>query len=254
MAYTYIQVVNEILADSNEVELTSANFSSAVGVQKIAKNAVNRAYLEICAKEVEWPFLRAGESNVNDPYDGTVSVETVVGTRWYLLKSGSTSINTDYAKIDWDSFYLTNEGVSDEVAPYEQTNLKFITYQDWVDKYRDGELRDASESEGYQEPSRVIKSKDGRYFGLSPIPDDEYKIYFTAWNRASKLSANDDTILVPDDYVHTLYSRGSYLNKFKGDHTAAQMDNAAFEKQLREMRRALMGQQEAYMRDDRVSR
>jgi hypothetical protein len=248
-----MDAVNQVLTDSNEVELTSSNFSSAVGVQGVAKNGVNRAYLEICAKDVQWPFLRATESNTNDPYDGMISKETTAGTKWYLLKTGSTTVAGDYAKVDWDSFYLTEDGATGQTAPYEHENLKFVTYQDWVDHLRESEMRDAADTQQYGLPRYVIESKDKRYFGLSPIPKEAYTIYYTAWVRPTKLSAHDDSLLLPDEYVHCLYSRASYyMNKFKGDHTAAQMDNAAFEKQIREMHRALLGRQEKYMRDDRI--
>lgn len=249
MATTYLQAVNEVLADSNEVELSTANFSSAVGIQSVAKNGVNRAYMEVCAKEVEWPFLRAAESNVSDPYDGMVNVETSSGVRWYLLKSGSTSVASDYAKIDWDSFFITESGATGKTSPYDNNNLEFLTYQDWLQNYRKTEQTDHEGNQTYGEPARVIQSKDGRYFGLSPIPNGAYLVYYTAWKRPTKLSLHSDTILIPDEHIQVLYSRASYyLNKFKGDVPAAQMDNAAFEKQLREMRRALMGQQDAYMR------
>jgi len=37
MATTYLQLTNEILRESNEVVLTSSNFSSAIGIQQFCK-------------------------------------------------------------------------------------------------------------------------------------------------------------------------------------------------------------------------
>ena len=118
MATTYIEAVNDILSETNEVELTTVNFSAAVGLQKYVKNIINRSYLEICAKEKEWPFLAAAESNVNEPYPGNITTETTEGTRWYLLKSGSSDVRSDFIKVDWGSFFSTSDGGSGQVTPF----------------------------------------------------------------------------------------------------------------------------------------
>ena len=43
MAYTYLDITNEVLARMNEVALTSSNFAAARGFQVQCKNAVNDA-------------------------------------------------------------------------------------------------------------------------------------------------------------------------------------------------------------------
>ena len=77
MATTYLDLTNELLRELNEVVLTSAKFSSAVGVQKHAQDALNRAYWDIVNQEPQWPFLATGESGATDPMYGNVYVETV---------------------------------------------------------------------------------------------------------------------------------------------------------------------------------
>ena len=104
MATTYLQLTNELLREMNEVVLTSSNFSSAIGLQAHAQDCVNRAYLDIVLEEPQWPFLATGLSGATDPMYGNVYVETVAGTRWYLLKSDSSSLTTDYSYIDWNNF------------------------------------------------------------------------------------------------------------------------------------------------------
>ena len=47
MATTYLQLSNEILREMNEVELTQANFASAVGIQSHVKDVINRSYLDM---------------------------------------------------------------------------------------------------------------------------------------------------------------------------------------------------------------
>ena len=56
MAYTYLDVTNEVLARFNEVPLTSANFASSRGFQTQCKNAVNSAIRNINQREYAWPF------------------------------------------------------------------------------------------------------------------------------------------------------------------------------------------------------
>ena len=43
MATTYLDLTNEVLRELNEIPLTSANFASAVGLQKFVKDAVNKS-------------------------------------------------------------------------------------------------------------------------------------------------------------------------------------------------------------------
>ena len=44
---TFLNLTNELLREMNEVELTSSNFGSAVGIQQHAKDSINRGYLDI---------------------------------------------------------------------------------------------------------------------------------------------------------------------------------------------------------------
>ena len=81
MATTFLQLSNELLRELNEVVLTSATFSNAVGIQQHAKDCINRAYLDIANEEPQWPFLATGESGATDPMYGNVSVDTTAGTR-----------------------------------------------------------------------------------------------------------------------------------------------------------------------------
>jgi hypothetical protein len=86
MATTFLKLSNEILREINEVELTSATFSTSVGIQTHVKDVINRAYFDIVNEEPQWPFLSLGESGETDPMYGNIYVETVAGTRWYELK------------------------------------------------------------------------------------------------------------------------------------------------------------------------
>ena len=178
MATTFLQLTNELLRELNEVALTSATFANAIGVQQHAKDCVNRAYLDIVNEEPQWPFLAVGESGATDPMYGNVSVDTVAGTRWYELKAASSSVADDYGSIDWNNFYLTTVGVSGESAPYTSRNLTYITTEKWRDFRRPQENADDADAAVGGTPRYVIRSPDSRKFGLSPIPDQVYKVWF----------------------------------------------------------------------------
>ena len=47
MATTYLDLTNEVLRELNEIPLTSANFSSAVGLQQFVKDSVNKSIFDI---------------------------------------------------------------------------------------------------------------------------------------------------------------------------------------------------------------
>jgi hypothetical protein len=253
MATTYLQAVNEILTGTNEVQLTSINFSSAVGIQAYVKNIVNRAYLELCGANKQWPFLSAASSDANDPFAGNLYVEVAAGVRWNLLKTGSTSVTTDYGSVDWDSFFLSTEGVTGASTPYEYGNLTFVSFDEWVDRYREEEARDAGGEQEYGIPQRVIVSKDGRFFGLSPLPNKAYRVYFTAWNRPSRLSLHSDEILIPDEFSHVLYHRARYyVHQFKENDAQAQMAAADYNKGEKRMVLDLTGTDNIRMTDDRI--
>tara|TARA_R100000808_G_scaffold20927_1_gene45263 strand:- start:690 stop:1460 length:771 start_codon:yes stop_codon:yes gene_type:complete len=253
MATTYLQLTNELLREFNEVELTSSNFSSSVGVQSHIKDLVNRAYLDMVNEEPQWPFLAVGESGSTDPMYGNVYVETTAGTRWYELKAASSSIVDDYSYIDWDNFLLTTVGVSGESAPYTVRNLRFTTIEEWKDYFRLAQNKDDADQATGGTPDRVIKSPDNRKFGLSPIPDQVYRIYYYAYNLPTELSAHGDTIVFPDLYVPVLINRARYyMHQFKDNNQGAAFALEDYKRGLKTMKLHLMEPTPNYVKDDRI--
>ena len=253
MATTYLQLANEVLREMNEVELTSTNFGSSTGIQSHVKDAINRAYFDIVNEEPQWPFLSAGESGNPDPNYGNVYIETVAGTRWYELLPSSSSITTDYGYIDWDNFLLTTVGVSGESAPYTIRNLRFTTTEEWKDYFRVGQNKDDADTQNYGVPSRVIKSPDNRKFGLSPIPDQVYRIWFYAYDLPTELSAHGDQIVFPNTYKPVLLARARYyVHQCKENPHAAAFALEDYRRGLRLMKLHLMESTPGYFKDDRI--
>ena len=253
MATTYLTLSNEVLREINEVQLTSSNFSDAIGIQAFVKESINRSLNDIANEEPQLPFFAAAASGGTDPFYGNVTVATVAGTRWYVLKSGSSSITTDYSSIDWDDFYVTTINVSGETSPYVSKGLKFLTLDDWKRYYRDSENADDADTQNHGEPRFVIKSPDARKFGLSPIPDKVYNIHFYAFVRPTALSAYDDTITLPEQYSNIITARVRYyIWQFKESPQQAAFALDDYKKGMKYMKSNLMNPAPKYMTDDRT--
>ena len=253
MATTYLTLTNEVLRELNEVQLTSANFASAVGIQAFIQESINKALNDIANEEPQLPFFAAAASGGTDPFYGNVTVASVAGTRWYTLKSGSSSITTDYSSIDWDDFYLTTISVSGESAPFVSRGLKFLTLTDWKRYVRDRENADDADTQSYGEPKYVIRSPDNRKFGLSPIPDKVYNVHFYAYSAPTALSAYDDAMILPDQYASIVLAKTRYyVHQFKENIQQAAFAMDDFKKGMRHMKSNLINPQPKDMTDDRT--
>ena len=253
MSTSYLDLTNELLRELNEVPLDSSSFATAVGVQGHVKDSINKAYFDIINQEPQWPFLSAGESGEVDPMYGNVYIETVIGQRYYELKPSSDSIKDDYGSIDWDNFYLTTVGVANESAPYVGRNLRYTTTEEWKSFRRINENIDDADTQAYGKPDRVIRSPDSRKFGLSPIPDKVYRVWFYAWNLPTKFSAYSDEIIFPEMYSTVLLARARYyIHQFKDNPQAASFAADDYKRGLRSMRSNLIEPTPFYMTDDRV--
>ena len=253
MATTYLDITNEVLRELNEISLTSANFANATGLQKFVKDAVNKSIFDIANEEPQLPFFAANVSGATDPFYGNVTVPSVAGQRWYLLKADSSSITTDYASVDWDDFYATTINVSGETAPFVSKGLKFISHTDWKRYYRDSENADDANTQAYGEPKFVIKSPDNRKFGLSPIPDKVYNVHFYAFTKPVELVAHGDTIALPDQYANIITAKARYyVWQFKESPQQAAFALEDFKKGMKYMKSNLMNPAPNYMTDDRT--
>jgi hypothetical protein len=184
---------------------------------------------------------------------GNTYVETVEGTRWYELKPASNDLTTDYGYIDWENFLLSTVNVAGETAPYIVKNLKFTTTEEWKDFYRLSENQDVAETQNYGVPSRVIISPDNRRFGLSPIPDKVYRVWFYAYNLPTELSSFGDEIIFPNIYKPVLIARiRYYVYQFKENPQMSSFSLEDYKRSLRLMKLHLMEAAPGYFKDDRV--
>ena len=91
MASTYLTLVNNVLRDVNEVELTSSNFGSSRGIQTSVKDFVNRSISDIINSELNWPFTRA---------EG--SLDLISGKQLYAFATVSSTLKY----LDYDTVFL----------------------------------------------------------------------------------------------------------------------------------------------------
>ena len=118
---------------------------------------------------------------------------------------------------------------------------------------RIGENLDDADTTQYGVPNRVIRSPDARKFGLSPIPDQVYRIWFFAWDLPTELDAHGDTIVFPDVYKTVLLARARYyIWQFKDNPQAAAFALDDYRKGLRMMRSTLLEPTPSYFKDDRI--
>tara|TARA_S200002703_G_scaffold135563_1_gene124484 strand:- start:183 stop:950 length:768 start_codon:yes stop_codon:yes gene_type:complete len=253
MATTYLNLTNEVLRELNEIQLTSGTFSGAIGIQAFVKEAINRSLFDIANEEPQLPFFAAAASGGTDPFYGNVTVASVAGQRWYTLKSGSSSITTDYSSIDWDDFYLTTINVSGESAPFVSRSLHYLGLTDWRRHLRDSENADDADTQAYGEPRYVLRSPDHRKFGLSPIPDKVYNVHFYAYSTPTALSSHSDAMVLPDQYGPVITAKTRYyVHQFKEQLQQAAFALDDYKKGMRHMKNNLVNPDPVRMTDDRT--
>jgi len=293
---TYLSITNDILGELNEVQLSSANFSDAKGIQKFVKDAINRAYFDIANENPEFPWLATTTTNATEY--GNNFVDSVVGQRWHLLKkhsSGAHGTAKDFGRIDWDNFYLTTEEVAtcssvgvcsdstyttgdtctaagktwtdyDEsstcvspntwttthTSPYERETLKFIPVDTWKKHFRESD--DSAKDTGvYGKPTKVIMSPCGRKFGLSPLPDKVYRIYFYAWEQLAELTVHNDEVKYPEQWTSVLMARARYyIWQFKENIQLSTLALDEYKKGIKLMKAYTGKPQPSVMMDDRI--
>ena len=128
-----------------------------------------------------------------------------------------------------------------------------MTLEEWKDHFRSSENQDDADTQNYGEPRFVIRSPDARKFGVSPIPDKVYRVWFYAWDLPTALSSHGDTIVFPDMYTPVLMARARYyMYQFKDNPQASSFALDDYKKGLRLMRSNLADPTPKYMSTDMI--
>jgi hypothetical protein len=213
MAYTYLDLTNEVLARFNEVALTSSNFVNSRGFQTQCKNAVNDAINYINTREFSWPYNHATQTET-----------LVAGTTRY-------TIPTNAKHVDYDTFRL----VDDSSLSVEGKSLTIIDYKDYLNKFINQE--DRSDVGGV--PSYIFRTPDNN-FGLYPYPDKAYSLKFEYYIYTTALSASTDVPTIPAQYRQVIVDGATAFGyQYRGEGGEYQLNFARFEDGIKSMQTLL---------------
>ena len=156
MATTYLTLVNNVLRELNETELTSSTFGSSRGIQTAIKDFVNKSIHDIYNEAGEIPLLHT-----------TKTKSTFTGTQEYSLES-------DMRKVDFDSFFL---------KPAE-----LITNGEFASNISNWTTGDGSPSHTSSGNGRLNLNDAAAYQAISTIVNKLYKIQVRVFSPNSSTS------------------------------------------------------------------
>ena len=156
MATTYLTLVNNVLRELNETELTSSTFGSSRGIQTAIKDFVNKSIHDIYNEAGEVPLLHT-----------TKTKSTFTGTQEYSLES-------DMRKVDFDSFFL---------KPAE-----LITNGEFASNISNWTTGDGSPSHTSSGNGRLNLNDAAAYQAISTIVNKTYKLQVRVFSPNSSTS------------------------------------------------------------------
>ena len=185
MATTYLTLVNNVLNELNEPELTSSTFSSSRGIQTAVKKFVLKAMHEIYSSLAEIPDL----------YKATKQI-TNAGQRTYALPSTNSPQSGDlaYRKVDWDTFRL---------VPKE-----LVTNGEFTSNITGWTTGDGSPSYTSSGNGRLNLNDAAAYQSISTVKNTTYRLQV----RVMSPNSSDSTLAIK---VGTTASGGEVLDTTK---------------------------------------
>ena len=226
MALTYLDIVNTVLRDTNEVPLTAQQFDNARGFHSFVKEAINRALMDIVNSSTEWSWTAGMPMNL---YISAHSNEVQTERRKVIY-----DFPDGIMDIDWDSIVLT------DMRGKETSNLSPISYEEWA-HYGNADVLSNRDDADLARPKYIYKTKDDKGFGLSPVPDKAYRVQFISYSAPQLLSKSTDVLPFPDRFYTVLVHRARYFAwMFRQNTQQAQMANQDYQLGLRDMKLALI--------------
>jgi hypothetical protein len=228
MAYNYLDLVNEVNRRLNEVELTSANFSSAVGFYAHNKDAVNAAIRDINHTHYEWPF------------NHVLAEETLTaGTIRYAFP-------TDCNTIDFDTFRIEENATFGNVT----TKLTILSYEDYLNKYIDQEYTTSTSNR--KVPLFVFQAPSLEY-GVVPPPEYAYTIFYEYYRVPVDLSLYSDVPSIPERFRHVIIDGAmSYAYLFRSNEQSSVIAKNKFDEGIKRMRSMLVNRY-SYVRSGMIN-
>lgn len=221
---TFLTLTNKLLRSFNEVELTSSNFSTAIGVHAHARDSINSAIQDVLQSEVEWPFTYI---------EGTITC--VAGTFEYALATAA-------LRPDWESFRLQDDQPS---STYNAKYLPYMTYEKFlVFGYKD--RLENTTSDAYGIPQWITNLPDNS-IAVGPCPPDvAYKIDYDYYATQTDLSAHGDTTIIPTQWDRVIMEGAkAYMYRFRDNIELAGFTDKKFQDGIKNMRTVLMNKYQA---------
>lgn len=216
MGSTYLDLTNKLLRRLNEVQLTETDFASARNIQATAKDCIQDAIRDINMFRSRWPF---------NAYEYTFTV--IPGTEEYVWPA-------NFHAVDWNSFQVQK----DDTLNVNSQTLIYIPRDQWYERLKDRDYD--SHPDGVRMPMYVYQTH-GNGFGISPSPDRAYTIKFRYFVEPETLVDFSDTTTIPTKYDHVIISGALYwMNSFKGDAEASQLQEAKFKELVKQMANQLI--------------
>jgi len=214
MAYTYLDITNEVIARMNEVALTSANFTAARGFQVQCKNAVNDSINYINQREFGWPFTHATTTQV-----------LVAGQTRYTIPA-------DTQSVDYDTFRISK----DDALGVSGITLRILDYKEYTQKY----IEQETTTNVGAVPNYVFRSPDNNY-GMYPYPDKAYTLKFEYYKKPTALSAHGDVPLVPEQYRQVIVDGATaYAYQYRGEAQQYGINFSRFDDGIKQMQTILL--------------
>ena len=227
MAYTYLDLTNEVISRFNEVTLTSSGFTAARGFQVQCKNAINDAIDYINTSEYSWPF------NHNTESDTLVAVTT----RY--------AIATTAKHVDYDTFRL----IKDDSLGCAGGSLDELDYKAYLDNY----IAQEDTTGVGSVPRYVFRTPDNKY-GLYPYPDKAYTLKYEFYANSTSLSAATDVPAIPEQYRSVIVDGATaYGYQYRGETSQYQLNFQRFEAGIKHMR-SLLVNRTIYVRSTAINR
>ena len=230
MAYTFLDLVNDLNRRVNETELSASNFDNALGFYSTAKDAINSSIRYINQDTFQWPFnfveqedtLTAGDLRYDNP---------------------------SYAKtLDFNTFRIKRNTTFGN----ETVLLKKMDYEEYLSKYVDDEYN-TSDTSIRGIPQYIIRAPGNQYI-VYPAPDQDYELVYEMYALPVDLILSTDVPNIPESLRHVIVDGAMYyVQIFRNDNESANMSLSKFNEGIKNARAIYVNRHE-YVRDTRLSR
>ena len=220
---------NRVLRRLNETTFTSATFGTITGFHGQVQDCVNDAIRDINHAEYEWPFNHSATTTT-----------LTSGTQIYGLSA------TSLVRVDWDSFYLV-ASVPD--ATVLSKPLPYVDFDSWRQNRKAEDLNSQISGVGYQLIENVFRTQHDQ-FGVTPVPNKNYRVGFEYWIAPTQLSGAGDTTSIPDRYDYVIVDGAMwYCYMFRDNVEAASVMEKKFTSGIKRMRVELINRLDSFRSD-----